>query len=111
VIDTGLEYGPGDSVRVRVVHREQRISVTDDGAATEKAGRPPRWREAAGRVGEELDVNISRGGVISLPVVRVGPGEQKIVRRIAQASLDLYQALLELDNEPALPITGRGSVG
>jgi hypothetical protein len=111
VIDTGLQYGPGDPVRVRIVHREHRISVTDDGAATEKAGRPPGWREAAGRVAEELDVNISRGGVISLPVVPVGPGEQQIVRRIAQASLDLYQALLALDNEPALPVARRGSVG
>jgi hypothetical protein len=33
LIDTGLEYRPGDPVRVRVVRREHRISVTDDGAA------------------------------------------------------------------------------
>jgi hypothetical protein len=96
VIDTGLEYRPGDPVRVRVVRREHRISVTDDGAAIEKAGRPARWREAADRVDEELDVNISQGGVISLPVVRVGPCEQKIVRRIGESSLGLYQELLEL---------------
>jgi hypothetical protein len=97
VIDTGLEYRPGDPVRVRLVRREHRISVTDDGAAIEKAGRPPRWREAADRVGEELDVNISQDGVISLPVVRVGPSEQTIVRRIGQASLGFYQELLELE--------------
>jgi hypothetical protein len=96
VIDTGLEYRPGDPVRVRVVRREHRISVTDDGAAIEKAGRPPRWRKAADRLDEELDVNIGQGGVISLPVVRVGPCEQKIVRRIGEASLGLYQELLEL---------------
>jgi hypothetical protein len=93
----GLEYRPGDRVRVRVVRREHRISVTDDGAAIEQAGRPLRWREAAYRVEEELDVNISRGGVISLPIVRVGPSEQRIVRRIAEASLGLYQELLELE--------------
>jgi hypothetical protein len=96
VIETGLEYRPGDPVRVHVVRREHRISVSDDGAAIEKAGRPARWREAADRVDEELDVNISQGGVISLPVVRVGPCEQKIVRRIGEASLGLYQELLEL---------------
>ena len=96
MIDTGLEYRPGDPVRVRVVRREHRISVTDDGAAIEKAGRPPRWRGAAGRVGEELDVNISQSGVISLPVVPVGPCEPEIVRRIGEASLGLYQELLEL---------------
>jgi hypothetical protein len=61
VIDTGLEYRPGDPVRVRVLRRQHRISVTDDGAAIEKAGRPPRWREAADRLDEELDVNISPG--------------------------------------------------
>jgi hypothetical protein len=97
VIDTGLEYRPGDPVRVRVVRREHRVSVTDDGAAIEKAGRPPRWREAADRV-EEEDVNISRAGVVSLPVVRVGPGEQTTVRRIGEASLRLYQELLDLED-------------
>jgi hypothetical protein len=35
--------------------------------------------------------------VVSLPVVRVGPCEVKIVTRIAQASLALYQELLDLD--------------
>lgn len=99
VIDTGLEYRPGDPVRVRVVRRGHRISVTDDGAAIEKAGRPPRWREAADRLAEELVVNISQKGVISLPVVPVGPGEERIVRRIGEASLGLYQELLELEAE------------
>lgn len=97
VIDTGLEYRPGDPVRVRVVRREHRVSVTDDGAALEKAGRPRCWREAADRVDQELDVNISQLGVISLPVVRVGPCKEKIVRRIAEASLGLYQELLDLE--------------
>ncbi len=85
VIDTGLEYKSGDPVCVRVVRREHRISVTDDGAAIEKAGRPLRWRQAADRVDQELVVNISQFGVISLPVVRVGRCEEKIVRRIAAA--------------------------
>ena len=94
MIDTGLEYGPGDPVRVRVVRREHRISITDDGAAIAKAGRPPGWREAAGLVGD-LGVNVSRRGVVSLPVVPVGPSEEKTVRRIGDASLCLYQAILE----------------
>lgn len=94
LIDTGLEYRPGDPVRVRVLRREHRISVSDDGAAIAKAGRPQAWREAAGWVGE-LGVNISRRGVISLPVVPVGPCEKKTVRRIGEASMYLYQAILE----------------
>jgi hypothetical protein len=42
------------------------------------------------------DVNITRQGVVWLPVVAVGPGEQAVVRRIAEASLALYQDLLAL---------------
>jgi len=95
-IDTGLEYRPGDPVRVRIVRREHRISVTDDGAAIAKAGRPHARREAANLVAE-LGVNVSRGGVVSLPVVPVGPCEEKTVRRIGEASLCLYQAILERD--------------
>jgi len=65
VIDSGLAYGPGDPVLVRVRHREQAI-------------------------------NVSRHGVVSLPVVSVGPGETAIVARIGEASRALCQELLEL---------------
>lgn len=98
LVDTGLEYRPGDPVRVRVVRREHRISVTDDGAAIAKAGRPHAWRAAADLVGE-LGVNVSRRGVVSLPVVPVGPCEEKTVRRIGEASLCLFQAILEQEEK------------
>jgi len=96
LVDTGLEYRPGEPVRVRVVRREHRISVTDDGVAIEKARRPSRWRAAVKRVALEFDVNISQHGVISLPVVAAGPGEQTIVQRVGEASLAFYQELLEV---------------
>ena len=99
VIDAGLEYRPGDPVRVRVVRRERRTSVTDDGAAISKARRPPRWRQAAHRLERELDVNFSHRGLVSLPVVAAGPGVEAIVARIAAASLAFYQELLELDGD------------
>ena len=99
VIDAGLEYRPGDPVRVRVVRRERRTSVTDDGAAISKAGRPPRWREAAHRLERELDVNFSHRGLVSLPVVAAGPRVEAIVARIAAASLAFYQELLELEGD------------
>lgn len=72
------------------------MTVTDDGAAIERAGAPQRWRAASDRVAAEFDVNVSRHGVVSLPVVKAGPGEDAIVRRIAEASLAFYQELLEL---------------
>jgi hypothetical protein len=97
VIDTELRYGPREPVRVRVIHRDRRISVTDDGAALAKAGRPEGWREIADRLGAAVDVNINRNGAVCLPVVRVGPPEEVVVRRIAEASLDLYNELLDLE--------------
>lgn len=97
IVDTGLEYRPGDPVRVWVLSRERRLSVSDHGAALRKAGAGPGWERACGRVHAELDVNITRGGVVWLPVVAVGPGEQDVARRIARASLIFFQELLELD--------------
>lgn len=96
VIDSGLEYGPGDPVLVRVRHREQAITVTDDGGAVDRARVDRGWHPAADRIAAEFVVNVSRHGIVSLPVVRAGPGEAAIVRRIGEASLALYQELLEL---------------
>lgn len=95
LVETGLEFRPGDPLHVRVVHRDHRTLVTDDGAAIAKAGNPRRWQEVARRVADELVVNISRHGVVSLPVVRVGPPEDQIVHRIGDASLAFYQELLD----------------
>ncbi len=93
VIETGLEYVPGDPVVLRAVQRRH-LYITDDGAAVARAGSPPRaLRE---QLADELIVNISRSGVVSLPVMGAGPGYDAIVRRIADASLALYQELLEL---------------
>ena len=94
-VETRLEYRPGSPVRVHVVRRGPRISVSDQGAAFDAAGRSRRWHAAAERVKQELDVNFSRSGAISLPVVAVGPPEDEVVLRIATASRAFYQELLE----------------
>jgi hypothetical protein len=95
IVATAYEYSPGDPVVVRVVHRGRKTGITDDGAAIERAGRPEGWREVAKRIDDELIVNVSRHGVVSLPVVRRGPDEDAIVDRIARASLALYHDLLD----------------
>src|SRR5437764_10430149 len=87
VFTSGLAFRPGDPVRIRVVHRERRTSVSDDGAAVDRAGRPQGWQHAARRVADGFVVNVSRTGVVSLPVVRVGPPEDEIIHRISEASL------------------------
>ena len=97
VIEIGLLYRPRDPVAVRVVRRPYRIMVSDDGAAVRRAGRPRGWREAGERLARERDVNFGRGGAVSLPVVAAGPPESVVVGRIAEASLALYETLLELE--------------
>jgi hypothetical protein len=97
VVDTGLEYRAGDPVCVWVLHRERRVSVSDRGVALQKAGTTPGWKRACARVHAELDVNITRGGVVWLPVVAVGPSEADVARRIGHASLIFFQELLELE--------------
>ncbi len=96
-VDTGLRYRPGDPVRVHVIHRPNRTTVTDDGGALERAGVVLPWRDLADLLERELDVNVSRTGAVWLPVVRVGPGEDTIVERIGRASLAFYEDLLELE--------------
>ncbi len=93
---TGLEYRPGEPVVLRLVQHRFPY-VRDDGAAVEKAGRPTGWRRVAEQIARELVVNVSRNGVVSLPVVPAGPGRAAIVQRIGTASLALYEELLELE--------------
>jgi hypothetical protein len=95
-LDTGLEYRPGEPVVIRTVRRRH-IHVTDDGAAVTKAGKPDGWRELASQIEHELCVNVGRNGAVSLPVVPAGPGVDAIVRRVADASLALYQGILDLE--------------
>jgi len=95
-VDTGLEYVPGDPVVIRIVRRDRRTTISDGGAAIARSGRPAGWRDVARRIDDELIVNVSRQGTVWLPVVGRGPGEEAIVRRIGEASLALYQDLLEL---------------
>lgn len=41
-------------------------------------------------------MNVSRGGVVSLPVVPIGPSQDRVIRRIGNASPAFYQELREL---------------
>ena len=98
LVETGLEYRPGEPVHVRVVRRERRVSVTDDGRAVLQAGTPPRWREVVERMVErDYELNLSRRGDIRVPVVAAGPGLAPLIRRVGEASLAVYQELLELE--------------
>ena len=89
IVDTGLEYAPGDRVVVRVVERDGRGRVSDDARAAVKAGHTKVPEEIARRVEEEFVVNVTRRGEVFLPGAR-------FAERIGEASLALYQDLLDL---------------
>jgi hypothetical protein len=98
LVDTGLDYVPGDHVVVRVVRREGRTRISDRGGAVGRAGRPAAWRDVADGIEDELMVNVSGQGIVFLPLShRRGPPEDEIVHRIGEASLALYQSLLDLE--------------
>ena len=87
-MDTGLEYAPGDHVLVRVVKRDGRERASDEARAAAKAGSTKVPEAVARRVEAEFVVNVSRRGEVFLP------GE-RFARRIGEASLALYQDLLD----------------
>jgi hypothetical protein len=86
-------------VLVHATRREGRFSFSDRGGAAEAAGLPPGWREAADRVTEEYDVNVSRRAVVFLPATerRELSWISSLPARIAEASVAFYGALLELE--------------
>lgn len=92
---TELSYMPGRPVRVSVRRRGHRYDIDDLGTAVAIAGRPTRWREAAQRVVQEVGWNINREGVVFMQAVE-GRDIDDLVRRTAEASLAVLQALLDI---------------
>ena len=97
-VETGLAYPDGSPVLIRVRRRGHRYML-DDGAATiAKAGRPTGWLEAAERGVRRSGMNVSRTtGVVFVPVVE-GRDLEQIAARLAQAALDVYEAIVALDD-------------
>ena len=99
LVDSGLEYLPGEPVLVRVVRRGRRIELSDEGRGVALTGRPPGWRDAVERLVEETYwLNLSRRGEVFVPVVAAGPGLEPLLARVADASLAVYQEILDLES-------------
>jgi ribosomal protein L12E/L44/L45/RPP1/RPP2 len=94
---TPLTYVPGRPVRVRVRHREHRYDIDDMGAAVEIAGRPAGWRETAAKVVAAIGWNVNRDGVVFVSAVE-GRDIDSLVRRTAEASVAVLEALLDTDS-------------
>jgi len=94
-----LTYDGFEPVQVTARTREGWVYFSDEGRGVDAAGRPAGWLPAAQRVVRELDLNVNRRGVVfvSSPLSRPLPWRRSLERRVADASIAVYEALLELD--------------
>ena len=97
VLESGDTYRAGESVRVRVRRRDHRYTVDDDGGAARLAGGPPGWLAEAERVVDDFALNVNRRGTVFVPAVEGGMDLALLAGRVAECSLALYGALLDLD--------------
>ena len=99
-LDSGRAYGDGEPVSVRVRRREHRYTIDDAGAAVAKAGKPRGWYAAAEQIVAADWLNVNRAGIVFVHSVR---GREamlpSLALRIADASVAVYEALLELEDE------------
>jgi hypothetical protein len=94
-----VTYDGHEAVRVIARRRGDWVHFSDDARAVELAGRPPGWLPVAERVVSELALNVNRRGVVfvSSPESRPEEWRRSLEERVADASLAVYEALLELD--------------
>jgi hypothetical protein len=97
IVDTGLTYTEGEPVLVSIRGRGRRYDLRDGGRAVELSGRPTGWRDAAVAAVDAFDLNLTRAGVVHVPAVEGGVDRDWLTRRVAEASLAVYDALLELE--------------
>jgi hypothetical protein len=98
VIETGLFYDGIEPVRIHVRTRGRRIDLDEGGRAVEKAGPSGRgWLAVAERVVAVEGFNVNRRGVVFVPVV-AGRDIDELARRLGATSVDVYSALLELED-------------
>ena len=97
-LESGLSYREELPVLVRVRKRGRRYVIDDEGHAVVLAGKPPGWRARAHEVVRgEYDLNVSRDGTVFVPAVEGGVDLAWLAARVAEASLALYQELLDLE--------------
>ena len=98
LVSFGLTYADGGPVQVRVRRRAHRVDIDDRGEGVERVGRPPGWLPLAQAVVERHNLNVNRRGVVFVPAV-IGRDIESLARRIAEASVAVHAALLELDGQ------------
>ena len=95
-LDTGLVYALGKPVRVHVRKRGgTRYELDDLGGALAAAAEPDGWMPVAERVVEQFGLNVNRPGRVFVTAPE-GRDLDRLVRLVAETSVAVYAALLEL---------------
>lgn len=102
ILDTELTYHVITPVTVRVTKRDGRWNFTDDGGAVAAAGVAGQRLKLPGSIDVgDYSANVSRLGEVSLPGFARSSDEwlNKLPELVAEGSLALYSALLELEGD------------
>lgn len=91
---TGRTYGTSEAVVIRVVRRDGKLTIDDDGAAVRLAGRPAGWHERADRIVGATGANVNRRGVVFVPATNEAQLD-RLVDLVATTSLEVYDALID----------------
>lgn len=99
---TDLRFPDGTPVTIAIKRRGRRMMLDDGGAAVARSGRPRGWADFAERAVEPSGMNVSRTtGVVFVPAWDNGRDDlEQLTHRLARASLDVLEALLELGDRP-----------
>lgn len=101
ILDTAMSYDGIAAVRVRARKTDGKVDFSDDGGAVAAAGVDPDGLVFPDRIAiADCSVNVTRRGVVWLPGFARSSDEwlAKLPELVAQGSLALYDALLELDD-------------
>jgi hypothetical protein len=98
-VETGLHFPGGAPVTIAVRRRGRRLMLDDRGEAVRRSGRPRGWLDAARRAVAPSGMNVARTtGAVFVPGWDNGRSDlERLTHRLARASLDVYEALLELE--------------
>jgi hypothetical protein len=94
VVQSALEYTPGEPIRVRVRKRGHRYDLDDDGRAVALVDRPRGWLDVADDVVAETGLNVNRAGLVFVSAVE-GRDLGALAVKVAEASRGVYAELLE----------------
>jgi hypothetical protein len=96
-VETDLAYPDGSPVVIAVRQRQRRYLLDDGGEAVRRAGYPVGWEDVAERAVLRSGMNVSRAtGGVFVPAVG-GRDLDDLAVRLARASLEVLEALVELE--------------